>query len=72
MGKTLHELERDMPPEEYIYWQGLALLKQYECPNCGLEARDMNKYHTVPVSCPICKTKWDRVVSHEQAKNLGV
>jgi len=54
---------RDMSPGEYEYWKGLALLRKYECPSCGLEARDMGRFTTVPVTCPICKTKWERVVT---------
>lgn len=61
---------RDLGPGELVFWKGLQLVRRYECPNCGLEARDMMDYTTVPMSCPVCKTKWDRIVSTTQASLL--
>jgi predicted Zn-ribbon and HTH transcriptional regulator len=61
---------RDLGPGELVFWKGLGLLRKFECPNCGLEAKDMHNFTTLPMKCPICKTQWERVAPFDQAQHL--
>ncbi len=57
---TLAELGTRMSNTEFELWMAEEILRQFECPNCGHEARDMNEYMLVDVKCPICQTKYGR------------
>lgn len=57
---TYAEMSAKVSSTELELWFGLALLRQDECPNCGIEPRDLMDYTTETIRCPVCK--------HEHAK----
>lgn len=67
---TYAELQARMSSTELELWYGYAMLKQDECPNCGVEPRDMMEYATVEVKCPVCKHQHARVRRHDEKMGL--
>jgi uncharacterized protein (DUF983 family) len=57
---TLAELGTRMSNTEFELWVADEMLRQFECPNCGHEARDMDSFVQVEAKCPICDTKYHR------------
>jgi rubrerythrin len=57
---TLAELGTRMSNTEFELWVAEEMIRQYECPNCGHEAKDMTEFVQVEVKCPICDTKYNR------------
>jgi transcription elongation factor Elf1 len=57
---TLAELGQRMSNAEFELWMAEEILRNFECPNCGHEAKDMNEVELVEVKCPICYTKYGR------------
>lgn len=58
---TYAELSAKMSSTELEIWFGLAMLRQDECPNCGVEPVDMMDYTTEPMKCPVCKHEHHKV-----------
>jgi Zn ribbon nucleic-acid-binding protein len=64
---TLAELSEKMSNAEFEMWMAEDSLRRDECPNCGVEPRDIGKYVTNEIRCPTCKTTYFRVKSSEGA-----
>lgn len=60
---------REVDPDELDMWRALFYMRQFECPSCGHEARDMMTVVTKHVKCPICKYEYERTT---QASETGV
>lgn len=58
---TLAELSAKMSNAEFELWMAEDAVRQDECPNCGIEPRDIGKYSTYEIKCPTCKTTYFRV-----------
>lgn len=43
-----------MSSAEFELWMGLQLLRQDECPECGVEPKDLMEFETVKFHCPVC------------------
>jgi predicted Zn-ribbon and HTH transcriptional regulator len=67
---TYAELSANMSSTEFELWMGLQLVRAEECPSCGHEARDMDEYQATEARCPVCKTKYTRVISTEAIRQL--
>ena len=61
MGFTLEELSARMSNQEFELRMALEMIRQDECPNCGVEPRDMMEYGTQEVHCPVCKNNYHKV-----------
>jgi endogenous inhibitor of DNA gyrase (YacG/DUF329 family) len=42
-------------------WIAYDMVKSEECPNCGVEPRELMEWEMVHVKCPICKQSHGRV-----------
>lgn len=60
MGWTLEELSEKMTNQEFELHMALAMLKNDECPNCGVEPRDMGEFTVVEVKCPVCRQTYHK------------
>lgn len=60
LGKTLSEVQ-DMSAAEFEMWKARELIRQHECPYCGVETKEFMEYDVVEVKCPVCKTKYHRM-----------
>jgi len=59
---TLAELQEKMTAAEFEVWMAEETLRSRQCPNCGLEPKDMAEGAGVTkVNCPFCKFKFERV-----------
>jgi hypothetical protein len=58
---TYAELSTRITAAEFEWWQGLAMLRQDECPHCGVEPRDLMDYEIREIKCPICREKYHKV-----------
>jgi len=56
---TLARLEIEMSVEELELWMAEDQLRHDECPNCGVEPRDMMDWDYVKLHCPTCKTDYN-------------
>ena len=61
MGMTLGEFSTRMSSAEIELRYALALLRQDECPNCGVEPIDMMEYETTTQHCPVCSHDYEKV-----------
>lgn len=58
---TLEQLSKQMSNQEFELHLALSMVKQDECPHCGVEPRDMNEFGVVSLRCPICKADYSRL-----------
>jgi uncharacterized Zn finger protein (UPF0148 family) len=58
---TLAELQNRMSSAEFEAWLALAMLREDECPNCGVEPRDMMKFNYGEVKCPVCHSSYGKI-----------
>lgn len=58
---TLAEMGQRMSSTELELRYALALLRQDECPNCGVEPRDMMDFETTKQHCPVCGHDYEKV-----------
>lgn len=58
---TLAELSEKMSNAEFELWMAEDTLRQDECPNCGIEPKDIGKYTAHEIKCPTCKTTYFRI-----------
>ena len=63
---TYAELTERMSNQEFELWLAYEMLKSEQCPNCGLEARDLMEFELVPVRCPHCKNEYKRIRRFDQ------
>ena len=70
---TLAEMQQRMTAAEFELHVALSMLRQDECPNCGVEPRDLMEYNYGEVSCPVCKQtygkvrRWGSLAAHREA-----
>lgn len=67
---TYAELSARMSSTEMEMWYGLEMLRQEECPNCGVEPKELMEYTTVKVKCPVCKHESARVKRYDEKIGL--
>jgi hypothetical protein len=58
---TLAQMQARMTSTEFELWMALAMVRQDECPNCGVEPRDMMDFAFGEVHCPVCKQDYGKV-----------
>ena len=58
---TLAELQNKMSSAEFEVWMALAMLREDECPNCGVEPRDMMEFNYGEVKCPVCNSHYGKI-----------
>jgi len=62
---TYARLSAEMSSTELELWMAYSMVKSEQCPNCGLEARDMEYYELKPVHCPHCKHDYKRIARYK-------
>lgn len=55
---TVARLEAELNEDELLLWMADDELKSLECPNCGVEARDLMDYEYQKRHCPVCKSDY--------------
>lgn len=58
---TYEELGRRVSAAEFELWLGLAMLRQDECPHCGIAPEDLMVYEAADQHCPVCKSKYHKI-----------
>ena len=68
---TLAQLHTEMSSAEFELWMALAMVREDECPRCGVEPREMMNYKTAAFTCPVCGWEGERVrrLRSERAPN---
>lgn len=59
---TYAELLDRMSSDEFELRMALDAIKADECPHCGVEPRDLMRFHHELIKCPVCKNEYGKTV----------